>query len=557
MTMKKPEVRTLASLEEERDPKKQKVMHRTNSWVERKGTAVVIASAVSHQSDKHDKPTHLLLELGGVPVICHVLWQLSLGGLERIVVVIGCFGDQIREQIANIQKQEADTFSGVEIEYVDLGVRYRGGYSASILEARKAVKTDEQFVLVASDHIVNEEILREMVEVDLSREGDDACVLVENDLKGMVGLPQDIVCVQLRPLHGKDRVYAIGPNLPTYGGIDAGVVTCSYAIFEELQKLQGGKSFELSTALEVFASRGSLKLQLTEGRMWFAVETEVEREYVEESLSKHGQTYVLKDGKEVRLVGLPKRIKTSPTDGSEWAEFNVAKWRSAVFTTNTFFDELYKDTTHFIAKLCEERGGAKNVLLVEVGCGTGEALLPLSKFAKYSVGIDFNPNFVSFCNKHVVTPENKDRLTFIQGDAQELDKILETQIPKEWSIDSLVKVIVCVGNTVGIMPEPVKQNVYKQMLSVAGSKGCFVVVFWNGNMFGHAVQHFYYKNPQLCGKFKGDSIDISTCTLTTPSGYRTHWTTPEEARSVFETQIGAKVLNLEEKGKGVLVSGCK
>ena len=80
------------------------------------------------------------------------------------------------------------------------------------------------------------------------------------------------------------------------------------------------------------------------------------------------------------------------------------------------------------------------------------------------------------------------------------------------------QVITCVGNTVGIMPEEVKQNVYKEMMRLAGDDGLFVVVYWNGNRFGDAVQNFYHKNPQLCGPFTGECIDLDTCTLTTPSG---------------------------------------
>ena len=77
------------------------------------------------------------------------------------------------------------------------------------------------------------------------------------------------------------------------------------------------------------------------------------------------------------------------------------------------------------------------------------------------------------------------------------------------------KVVICVGNTIGIMPPEVKVNVYDQMMRVGGTDGAFVIVYWNGNKFGEACQNFYSKNPQLCGEFKGDSIDISTCTLVT------------------------------------------
>ena len=108
------------------------------------------------------------------------------------------------------------------------------------------------------------------------------------------------------------------------------------------------------------------------------------------------------------------------------------------------------------------------------------------------------------------------------------------------------KVVICVGNTIGIMPPEVQATVYDQMMRVGGTDGAFVIVYWNGNKFGEACQNFYSKNPQLCGEFKGDSIDISTCTLVTPAGYRTHWTKPDEARGIFEGEIGAEIIDLVE-----------
>jgi len=270
-----------------------------------------------------------------------------------------------------------------------------------------------------------------------------------------------------------------------------------------------------------------------------------------------GQEYTLSSGQKVHLVGLPQKTQTSPVDGGEWAEFNVDKWRSAMFTAKSFFTELFVDTTDFIGNLCDKCGGKDEALLIEVGCGTGEALIPLFDRAKYTVGMDFNPHFINFCKENV--PErNQHHVRHLLGDAQELDALLESELPKEWLYGPngpRPKIVICVGNTIGIMPDEIKQNVYQMMMKVAGREGFFVVVYWNGNKFGHAVQNFYGKNPQLCGPFSGECIDLQTCTLTTPSGYRTHWTKPEEARDIFENQIGAEVYDLQEKGHGVLAAG--
>ena len=51
-----------------------------------------------------------------------------------------------------------------------------------------------------------------------------------------------------------------------------------------------------------------------------------------------------------------------------------------------------------------------------------------------------------------------------------------------------VKVVTCVGNTMGIMPPEIGLNAHKQMKLVAGTEGAFCTVYWNGNRFGDALQ---------------------------------------------------------------------
>ena len=65
----------------------------------------------------------------------------------------------------------------------------------------------------------------------------------------------------------------------------------------------------------------------------------------------------------------------------------------------------------------------------------------------------------------------------------------------------------------------------------------------------YAPPHMVLVRPELMR----ECIDLATGALTTPSGYRTHWTTPEEAREVM-AGYGMRVVDLKEIGNGVLVA---
>jgi NDP-sugar pyrophosphorylase family protein len=526
----------------------------------RRGVAILVASSPSHELDRAQQPQPLL-ELGGVSMVSHALWQLNSAHFAAVIVVVGYQGEEVQKQLLQYIEIEKENFNGLRLKFVNLGKGWRGGRVASLISCRslvdELVKPWESFVVIGADHIFDSALLEPAAIMDLSRDGDEACVLVESDLEGMCGLPPSTVFCATRPLHGADRIYSIGADLETYSGIEAGLMVFTPATLRELANFSedmGRRDVRVAHFLSEIAKRGTLRMLKTNGCAWFSVETTESADFTSNGLRSRGQEYTLADGRKVHLVGLPRKIETSPSDGGEWSEFSVDQWRSAVYTAKSFFLELFEDSTNFIGKLCDELGGSSDVgpLLVEVGCGTGEALLPLFDRARFTCGMDFNPHFVKFCQENVPALAQKN-VRHLVGDACELNHLLDHELPECWM--NRAKVVICVGNTIGIMPPAVKKQVYQEMKQLAGIDGYMVVVYWNGNKFGDAVQNFYHKNPQLCGKFTGECIDLDTCTLTTPSGYCTHWTKPEEARAIFEQEVGAEVIALQEKGNGVLVAG--
>jgi len=146
------------------------------------------------------------------------------------------------------------------------------------------------------------------------------------------------------------------------------------------------------------------------------------------------------------------------------------------------------------------------------------------------------------------------RQVYVYGDACHLVDLMKEHLPPAKGLlwDD-VRIVACVGNTIGIIPQEMKRQVYMQMLELAGPGGILIMAYWNARWFGDAVQNFYHANPSLCGPFSGDSIDYDTCTLKTPSGYRTHWTSAEEAREVMEG-LDVEIISLRDQGKGVLVA---
>jgi SAM-dependent methyltransferase len=253
-------------------------------------------------------------------------------------------------------------------------------------------------------------------------------------------------------------------------------------------------------------------------------------------------------------------LEDPPELDEKWKHISVEKWRSAVYANQSYFGDLIQDTTEFIRTIAEHiKLSGKRVSFVEVGCGTGEFVRAVTDDFRTVVGVDFNQAFVDFC-EHERAFRHQEKSHYLQGDACYLYDLLKTEFEPRPQRGSRgvefwddTRIVACVGNTIGIIPEEVRDQVYEEMIEVAGHDGVLVMVYWNAKWFGDACLNFYHANPQLCGPFDGSAVDFSTTTLSTPSHYRTHWTSVEEARNVME-KLGMEIISLREKGKGVFVA---
>jgi len=252
---------------------------------------------------------------------------------------------------------------------------------------------------------------------------------------------------------------------------------------------------------------------------------------------------------------------TEVVDPAEkWKKITVDMWRDAVYTNQTYFGDLINDTNEFVKNIAEQiKLNGRRVSLVEVGCGTGEFVRANEHEFRTAVGVDFNEEFIAFCKD--MAPERRVGSThYFQGDACDLNDLLKQKFPHRVARGSRgaefwddARVVACVGNTIGIIPEELRLRVYDEMADLAGKDGVLVMVYWNARWFGDACLNFYHANPNLCGKFDGESVDFKNTTLTTPLGYRTKWTGVDEARALME-DLGMEIISLREKGKGIFVA---
>lgn len=227
-----------------------------------------------------------LIRLGDLPIICHLLTQLSHAGLDRAVILCGYQGAKIQQAVEeNLSTEFRDK---MRLEFVQLGDNWQKSHAASILEAKKYFKTGE-FLLCMSDHIFDPMLIAKMSSVKFSAaEGaaktpDEAFCLVESDTEGFQGLSSTAVKLKLdRSVASNESVQSIGRTmeLSEADAIEAGIFACNCSLFGKLEALASERPyFALAEALTLYVGTGKLKPVHASGHRWFAVESKEQLSY--------------------------------------------------------------------------------------------------------------------------------------------------------------------------------------------------------------------------------------------------------------------------------------
>ena len=250
-------------------------------------TALISLASRPGVLDAEQRPK-CLTTLAGEPVLAHVLRQLALGGIQRVLIVLGAYGSTIRRAIS-----ELPLAPKLSLHFLDLGADYAGGFARSLLPARAALREmgAERCLMCTSDHIFDPALVARLRTAPVGSGAAEyhAVALVEREVQQLEGLPPTTVRVELAPA-SQSAGAAGGSNvavvarlgksstlsslLGTVHGIEAGCYAWSLAAFDALDEAALSRGyFTLAHAMGLLAARGALGALFTDGLAWFAIET--------------------------------------------------------------------------------------------------------------------------------------------------------------------------------------------------------------------------------------------------------------------------------------------
>jgi SAM-dependent methyltransferase len=230
----------------------------------------------------------------------------------------------------------------------------------------------------------------------------------------------------------------------------------------------------------------------------------------------------------------------------EWTRILSDVYEDAVYR-NPLLTAVYERELDYMRDILKDYA-----ILVEVGCGTCKFCSSFIDTVSHVVGVDISEEFLEFARQR--SADAFGNLTLVNGDATNLENLVrnEKQLPLDFWARR--KVVCCVMNTLGIMPDSIRLEVLREMVKVTGDNGHFFLAVFNGDHFRRGVEEFYRTVPHLCGDVQDSDVNYETTELNiAETGYYSHWFAPAKLEKLV-VAAGLRDYRIEQHGIGLFVT---
>ncbi len=210
---------------------------------------------------------------------------------------------------------------------------------------------------------------------------------------------------------------------------------------------------------------------------------------------------------------------------AHWQQIPGDAYDQAVYQ-NQMLLQIHREEIRIVAKV-----GAEIPTLIELGCGTGQFLRPLSPQFAHVVGVDVSSIFLQ---RAAASLDGSGRISLMRDDAADLSRVLSDTFGRHYLTAGPERLVCCVMNTLGIMPKRSRQRVLTEIRSIRRPSDSVFLVFFDREHLAEAVETFYKTSPGLCGPIRESDVDLENGDLRViSSGYYSHWFSVSEINDLM------------------------
>ena len=203
-------------------------------------------------------------------------------------------------------------------------------------------------------------------------------------------------------------------------------------------------------------------------------------------------------------------------DMSSEYDNNVEKNSDPIITN--YLKEEIRITSNLCKKIIKPN---TKYTIIDMGSGTGRvifSLLPiLGEFITYC-GFDSSKHMIELSSQKKQSQFKKNnKILFLNHD------VTDPGIDQFFENDDSVKIVMCMYNTIGVIPETKRVEFFENMTRIAGKDGAVLISAFNGDDFAFIAPKLYNPMKKMVKQIDKDSFDEKRLAFRNKLGYYSQW----------------------------------
>ena len=188
----------------------------------------------------------------------------------------------------------------------------------------------------------------------------------------------------------------------------------------------------------------------------------------------------------------------------------------------------------------------KNCSIIDMGAGTGRVIFALDKKLQNDsvqfYGVEVSVPMIKRANQKNKNHKGNSNIQFLKYDLRDPNLF-------EYFESDTVNIVMCLYNTLGVIPSDKRQLFVDNMIRIAGDNGLVVITAFNGDNFGFVAPRLYRPMLPMIKQIDRDSFDGKNRIFHNNLGFHSQWFTKNELKSLLRSSVEPIPIDVEVDGK--------
>ena len=176
-----------------------------------------------------------------------------------------------------------------------------------------------------------------------------------------------------------------------------------------------------------------------------------------------------------------------------------------------------------LTNLCETVSKSnQKCSIIDMGSGTGRVIFALDQKIQQApiqfVGVEVSDPMIKHANKKNLEQKRNSNISFLKYD------LTDPNLSDYFKSDT-VNIVMCLYNTLGVIPDEKRQQFVDNMIRIAGNDGLVIITAFNGDDFGVVAPRLYNPMIPMIKQIDGDSFDEKNRVFHNNFSFRSQWFT--------------------------------